>query len=280
MFKQIILKLYRPVYLLHVSIKKMVLKRRWSRYEKSLRYPLSDRCSASMDTNKTYLILAPHSDDEWIGCSQVLRNCSKSFVCYMNMPGTESKEVRQVRYLEIKKSVETLGRRLFEVGDDKQEALIDIIKSILPDYILVPYFFDWHHAHIAVMQLLKQSLEISGYTCNVMMYQVSVPMPVKACNICLPMSKKEQKAKWRFFFDVYKTQSFMPAKRFMVYETLAGGLVGADSAEVYSLESSPEWSEKLNTMILEETIRYDIKDQLNNIPVVLDKVNSIYNEKF
>ncbi len=278
MLKQIILTIYRPIYLLRVFMKKTVLKVTWSRYGKRLRYPLAKNGLIELDPTKVYLVLAPHSDDEWIGCSQILRTMPKSYVCYMDMPGGDNDEVHQKRYEEIKKGVESNGRQLYKVSEDKLSSLNDIITSIHPDYILVPYYFDWHEEHIAIMQLLKQVLAASEYQCNILMYQVSVPMPKEACNVCIPMTKKEENEKWHFFHEVYKTQSFMPVKRFMAYERIEGGLAGSHSAEVYAMTNSKEWIKKLDSYILGEDVRKEIKTQLNNIPYVLDRVCSLYNQ--
>ena len=276
MLKQIILTLYRPIYLLRVLIKKTRLKLKWSRYGDILRYPLANDSLIKLDSTKVYLVLAPHSDDEWIGCSRILKTMPRSYVCYMNMSGGDNDEVHQKRYDEIKKGVESNGRQLFKVSEDKLGSLIDIIVSIHPDYIIVPYYFDWHEEHIAVMQLLKQVLVASKYQCNILMYQVSVPIPKKACNVCIPMSKKEQSEKWFFFHEVYKTQSFMPVKRFMAYERIEGGLVGSHSAEVYSLISTVEWIDKLDTCILEKSVRHELQVQLNDMRYVINKINCIY----
>lgn len=278
MLKQIILTIYRPIYLLRVFIKKTILKVKWSHYGKFLRYPLVKDGLIKLDSTKVYLVLAPHSDDEWIGCSQILKTMLKSCVCYMNMPGRENDKIHTERYDEIKKGVGKAGRKLYTIGDNRIESLVEIIKSIRPDVILVPFYMDWHEAHIAVMKMLKQALTKSMFECNIMMYQVSVPIPKNACNVCIPMPKTEQKEKWCFFREVYKTQSFMPVKRFMAYERIEGGLSGSYSAEVYSLTSTVDWIEKLDSSILEKKVRQDLQVQLNDIPYVIDKINSLYEE--
>jgi len=196
----------------------------------------------------------------------------------MNMPGGDNDEIHQKRYEEIKKGVESNRRQLYKVSEDRLSSLIDIISSIHPDYILVPYYFDWHEEHIAVMQLLKQVLATSKYQCKILMYQVSVPIPKKACNVCISMSKKEQREKWLFFHEVYKTQSFMPVKRFMSYERMVGGINNSFCAEVYSETTSTEWSSRLHSNILTKEVRDDLKKHLNNILFIVGNINAIYDE--
>ena len=41
----------------------------------------------SIEKSAKVLILSPHSDDEWIGCSQISINCPNTTICSMEMEG-------------------------------------------------------------------------------------------------------------------------------------------------------------------------------------------------
>ena len=46
------------------------------------------------------LIIAPHSDDEWIGCSQLLLNYEDCVICNMDMEGGDDPDIHIQRLRE------------------------------------------------------------------------------------------------------------------------------------------------------------------------------------
>ena len=162
------------------------------------------------------LVLAPHSDDEWIGCSSLI-NRFECKVCSMDMPGGNDEKIRSVRFdemVEMSHRFEYALTRL--LGNNKTDDLKEIASAYKPDYIAVPFFIDWHEEHIYTMLCLKNALD--NYSCKIIMYQVSCPLPFSAVNYAVSLEKDEWVKKWRFFKKVYKSQKSFPWKRFAYIE--------------------------------------------------------------
>lgn len=193
-----------------------------------------------------FLILAPHSDDEWVGCSTIIKN--KNFdviICNMDMNGGDTAEKHKLRYDEMRYMARKHQRKLVTIEgeeDCKIEKLRELINLVKPNYICVPSAVDWHEDHLQVMSYLKRALiKQSDNLFEILMYQVSVPIYKKELTHCLCMSRSEQVEKWRLFREVYKTQFWFPYKRFMCNEYIAGRYCNSYSAEVFSCKKIDEW---------------------------------------
>ena len=56
-----------------ICIDAIIKKYQWKKDAKFIRKTLSEKELLTIDKQARILILAPHSDDEWIGCSQIVR---------------------------------------------------------------------------------------------------------------------------------------------------------------------------------------------------------------
>lgn len=201
----------------------------------------TSRGATLIDTKKKYLILAPHSDDEWIGCSQIIMNCPNTIICNMNMQGGDTAEVHKIRYNEMLSVANRFKRKFVTIMEDKIANLQCVISRETPDFILLPHFVDWHPEHLEVMEMLKQLVSNGFYAGQILTYQVSVPFTNGEDSYYLPMTKEQQCFKWKVFFEHYKTQSFMPVKRFIANEYINGAGVSSKNAELYKLYVAEEW---------------------------------------
>lgn len=229
----------------------------------------------SIEHDASFLILMPHSDDEWIGCSQILMHFPHITICNLDMQGGDSDEIHEKRYEESLSLSRRFGGKHITYKTDKTLLLADYLKNERPQYVLLPFFFDWHSEHIEVMNLLRGALNGVQQKCNIMMYQISVPFPSRFCNFCMPMSKKEQAMKWSIFNSTYKTQNFMPVKRFMANEIINGGYCNSYSAEVFSCCKSDEWLKMYDNMLLDDCERHELKNILNSISKIRQLVEDI-----
>ena len=161
---------------------------------------------------------------------------------------------------------------LHVLGKNKVKELLQIIEKKTPDYILVPFFYDWHPEHIMVMDLLEQLLKSEPLKSNVLMYQVSVPIGTKWINRVMPMSKKDLNEKWNVFKKIYKTQLHLPCFRFAMHEHINGFFSKSFAAEVFVQLTGEEWISK-KTSITGNALkdRELILANLNN----LQKIRSI-----
>lgn len=212
------------------------------------------------------LILAPHSDDEWIGCSQIIQGNTEVLICNMDMPGGDSESLHAIRYKEMLSLSTRFNRRVETVASDKRaEGLLDVIKSYRPEVVFLPFFTDWHEEHIAVMKTLESVAEfLDGI--QIGMYPVSLPLGPRYITHYRPLGKRELEFKWKTFKTVYRTQAHaLPWRRFAANERINGAFFKTYAAEVYSVMPVEEWLRCLRSKTLTGQQKRVLKDNLNSI---------------
>lgn len=213
-----------------------------------------------LDLQKKVLILAPHSDDEWIGCFSLIENFD-CVICSMDMIGDNDNKTRALRFKEMQKIANRYNRELIKVGDNKLDSLSKIIDRANPSYIAVPFFIDWHNEHIDTINILKNAL--FDYDGDIICYQVSCPIPISYVTDVYPLSKKAWKRKWQLFRDNYRTQKFFPWKRFAAIERAEGGFANEYAANVFSIFNVKDWKNAFN-LIPSPNMTIKIKSYLNS----------------
>ncbi len=230
------------------------------------------RCRAKMEPRHILeipsgmkMILMPHSDDEWIGCSQILMNQPENvLVVNMDMSGGDDEALHRIRRKEAEFTAQKYGYRFVTVKDHINE-LVRILRDVQPDCVFLPCYLDWHEEHIEVMRLFKKAAMESGYDKTVAMYQVSLPIPAGLINYGYKMSHRQLMEKWSALKQFYPSQSFLPMKRFMLNEYINGGVAEAYAIEAYSLMDSYTWMSSIDNLILESDIRERLKTHLQDI---------------
>lgn len=215
--------------------------------------------------NKCILILAPHSDDEWVGCSQLLQSNNNIIVLNMDMSGGDSVEFHQERFKEMKAVSEKIGYSLLTVCEDKISFLQDYLENQAVDLIMVPCYFDWHSEHIDVMHMLNDAGKAAGYKNRVAMYQVSLPIPPQLITHGNTMTKEAVKEKWKELKLFYPTQRHLPAKRFLLNERINGALTRTYALEGYAIMEFEDWCNDLERYELSEDKRNYLYDNLQRI---------------
>lgn len=273
MIKNLLIVMYKPIASLRAKVKRLKITHAWKRDAEKIRSCIETISQINLPITASYLILAPHSDDEWIGCSQIIRKMQNVHICNMDMKGGDAPDCHKERYTEMKNMAEVFSKEIITISQNKNESLSSLLLKLAPDYILLPYYKDWHKEHIEVMCILKNAIQRTGYDGSILMFQVSVPVPLRDCNACIPMSQDEQSYKWKMFDKIYKTQSFMSVKRFMAYERITGGLVNEYAAEVYSCVRAEDWIKNLDKNILPEDERSHILSRLNDVSYMYRLMN-------
>lgn len=241
------------------------------------RYSSKSISTVSLDTDGTFLILAPHSDDEWIGCSQIIQNCPKAVICNMDMGGGDSADIHKQRREEMASLAERFGKRFTTLGKDKVSDLREIIQKEQPSYVLVPHYMDWHPEHFMVMNYLKQVVQDDTFQSIVLTYQVSVPIVARENIVCFPLTKQQLLYKWQVFADIYKTQEFMPVERFMANERINGAIASKYAAEIYVMHDADGWVQSMERFESKCNDRNLIKNNFNDISCIrsiLSRFNS------
>lgn len=199
------------------------------------------------DIKGKVLILAPHSDDEWIGCSQLMIDDSIDVtVCNMDMPGGDSLELHQMRREEMELVAHVCSREIMTLNEEKIKSLKCVIENVRPNFICLPFLIDWHSEHRKVMGFLSQlSLYTQLNDVKIIMYQVSVPIPLFFINYVKIMSYKRWRNKWSFFKQYYSTQTYIPYIRFSLNECVNSNITRRRTiaAEVFSIMSFSRWQD-------------------------------------
>lgn len=215
------------------------------------------------------LVIIPHADDEWIGCSQIIKNHSNCEGFFLNWTGSnQSQNNRQIRESEIHKLCYNYDFKCFfcNSDDDRLAELLKVIESKQFKHFFVPSFIDWHDEHIKACKILREALVLCKQAdeCTIVSYQVSVPFPISLMNRCHIMNKNSQREKWDTFVGYYPSQK-LPTKRFIEQERVSGRLIGEYSVECYSELSFSEWSTYLDKLCNKEIERKELKNLINNI---------------
>lgn len=214
------------------------------------------------------IILIPHSDDEWIGCNQLIIN-DEVVLCNLDMSGGDSEKTHYARFLELQNTAKKYGKELITIFKDKPKEIALLIKKKKPEYILLPFYLDWNEEHIIVMKEFREALnilELEGWpnTFRIAMYQVSVPLTSVVVTNALPLTKRQWKTKWKEFVKNYNTQKIIPYRRFAFQEYVNGKITNTFAAEVYSVLNVQAWIEKCYMRLLSskeiENILYSLND--------------------
>lgn len=251
---------------------------RWIFEAKHIRAQIQDQ-KPVLDLNCEYIILIPHSDDEWIGNSMIIRNAPNVLLVNLDMQGGDTPDLHVERYNEMSKLAEQYHRMLITIKDEKPSNLADILNQHPQAIITVPAYIDWHPEHIDVMNILAEVVRTGLIPKDrlIAMQPVSVPMPQAMVSHVLPMNKVEWETKWNVFKQIYTTQLSIPYKRFALHETISGGYSDSHAAEVYSLQKCFVWLECLPAFKLSQDEISSLKRNLNDIRNIYNAINSIYN---
>ena len=220
-----------------------ILLTKWKKQMSYLRNKIEPIEEQTYELEGRVLILAPHSDDEWIGCSQLICDISLDVVvCNIDMLGGDVSELHKIRREGMENVASSFSRDMLTLTEDKINSLINVIESVKPNFICLPFIVDWHSEHREVMGILNQSFgRISSKDFSVIQYQVSVPIPVAYVNYVKTLSRSKWINKWKYFKKHYPTQTYIPYKRFALNERVNGRIVGEYAAEVYSIMPITEW---------------------------------------
>lgn len=239
-------------------------EREWHRDSRSCRKKLLPKQLQDIPVGKK-LVLMPHSDDEWIGCSQILLyQPEQTMVINMDMSGGDDKQLHLLRRKEAESVAKKYGYR-FSTVQNRLSDLKQIMLDEKPSCVFLPCYIDWHKEHIEVMRTFHEAARQVHYSGMVGMYQVSLPMPEKLINAGKRMSKRQWREKWKSLTKMYKTQAFLPVKRFMLNEYINGGVSNSYSLEAYCLLNFQEWDWALRHGIMSDECQKKVMRHLQEI---------------
>jgi LmbE family N-acetylglucosaminyl deacetylase len=176
-------------------------------------------CPERLELNNSYkcLLLAPHPDDETMGCGGLLLKHPDIFDVFCLTDGRyggynqSNDEIAATRKLEFEKAMDKIdlsNYRMLGIEDRKlinnYPAFEDIdVKEY--DYIFIPNYFDQHKDHKAVTILLQKLLKNKSYKKDLKIAFYEVWSPITIPNFYLDISdiieKKES------LIDIYQSQT-------------------------------------------------------------------------
>lgn len=225
------------------------------------------------------LVLIPHSDDEWIGCSGLLNRGDDVVLCNMDMSGDDDVDTHKLRYYEMRSVADTYKRKLITADGDKVEFVKNVIAEENPDFVMLPFFVDWHEEHIAVMDILKNAISDTEINrgLKIAMYQVSLPILMPYVTHCIKMDKKELTQKWKLFKKYYGSQKkVIPVGRYKANERINGAYANAYACEVFSVVDVKKWLEIRDDFNLSAEEKKELQKNLQFISKMRILLRKIY----
>jgi LmbE family N-acetylglucosaminyl deacetylase len=199
----------------------------------------------SFSPGETILIVAPHADDELIGCDGFMRQFRADvpvfvFLCAMT-GGDTSPENRRRRAEEFKNYCSRVGVSFRVSGTDIQRDLKTCIEEIRPSRIFVTSLIDPHGEHRQANRFLYEALRHTDCRPSVCWYGVSLPVYPAFVNQVVPLTGEEQERKWSGFRQAYPSQAHLHVKRFRLEEKIAGSCVHSHAAECFVAMDYASW---------------------------------------
>ncbi len=189
------------------------------------------------------IVVAPHADDELIGCYKgALEDFHNTSIFYLGM-GNNSRTIDLIRKSEIVKLCKDMKLDYYEYNGIERDNIAAKIEDIGPSYIFVPYYIDWHPDHRIVTKNMVNIIRYIGKQINIAFYAVTIPISKYDVNYAIPMDYKAQFNKWKIMKNVYRSQRHLPIFRFIINEWINGRLINVRAAEFYKVIDGTEIDE-------------------------------------
>ena len=214
------------------------------------------------------LVLAPHPDDETLGCGGTLHKHHRAgdALCCVFMtdgskgvPGSGGPDAAAIRRQEAEAAAEVIGidRLVFLENPDGELAASEptvsevakLVQEVKPDLIYLPFLLDYHPDHWATNAVLLAALESVGRRVMLYAYEVWTPLvPNRAVDIAAELDVK-RKAIEQFRSQLEKSNLVDAAVGFAKYRAVTGlltdsyaeGFFRCDSEEYARLWQMIKW---------------------------------------
>lgn len=203
--------------------------------------------------NEKCLVIAPHPDDESIGCGGLILKYPDSIDVIVLTDGRkggidDEDKIAKVRYLELKQTMEYAKIKNWQnlmIHDREVHNNLDIIKKInfkKYDYIFVPYENEFHIDHKPILKIVKKCLKSYKKT-KIISYEVWSPIPNPDLYLNISDIKQEKET----LISHYKSQLQYNdyTNRTLSLNKYRGMLAGCDYAEAYLLDTKKRISFKI-----------------------------------
>lgn len=238
----------------------------WNIEAKNITEPLNDAIQFRnvYKHDQNILVVAPHPDDELIGCFEVLKMYGNNAdIYYTGLTGYDiSDKNRMIRSEELKCFSQLFQNNLFEDQPGNQIILHELLKQKKYSYIFIPSFVDWHWEHRSTCIELLEGLTEYRTATNILFYSVTVPIPSRFITHYNILGTD----KWDTFRNIYHSQAFMPIARF---QATAKSFFTNMNIEPYFMIKN----EEIN-FLLEKFKMYDV-EKLNSYENEINSIKTI-----
>lgn len=228
---------------------------------------------------KNVLILAPHADDEWIGCSQIIKNAEKCTVYYFQFLGKNyNAENKKIRLNEITNLCQNFNLELIKSENNEDYSdLVRLIKERNFSHIFLPFPIDWHTEHIKVNEILHQWIgEWNLLKINILFYNISIALPSQKIAY-LPLNPKDLEEKKQIFKRFYPSQQGTSIQRMNIQLRINAKKTPHYAIETYAILTFEHW-EKLLHFAQEHLSELNLlSHHLDDILTTRKKVEEIFN---
>lgn len=146
---------------------------------------------------RSVLVLAPHMDDEVIGCGGALRRHvlagARVVVAFLTDGAAQGQELAEVRKAESRRAAEILGLHeqvyldepdgALASGPDVAQRLREVLERVQAEVLYLPSMLDTHADHWATNLILERCLGVDGRSLaatRLRQYEVWTPLIVNA----------------------------------------------------------------------------------------------------
>ena len=218
------------------------------------------------------LIIAPHADDELIGCFSFIKKHPNSIVLYCGLLGSHNNEENAIiRRREFISFCEANAIRYKLLGRNLKKEIISEILILRPSNILIPSFVDWHNEHRLINTIV---LDLVDYfqSCNIIWYRISVP--IMLYNYSVEESKHDYISKWKNFLLYYQSQKSINYRRFQFVEKHCKTRVFA--SELYYIQSTEEFKGNMSVLLPNTLLLDSLKTVLDDNRQLSRNAQNIY----
>ena len=227
-------------------------------------------------TDRRILVIAPHADDELIGCHQLIKNYRDIVtVFYCSLLGSNySQKNRQVRQAEFERYLASQGcNYIISSPDLLKQDLLKAINDVNPGYIFLPSYIDWQKEHRQVNEVLVD-LYSELRDCMIGFYHVSLPIPLVYVSSFSGLTRQNFKYKWAAMRKFYQSQLHMDIKRFEFIERASSTATYA--LETYIVMSGEKWLGFVQSLKAKLPEIDSLKETLGNIKEMHEQTAKIY----